>query len=215
MELELQYLYRGERQPIVPTELAHLTLAGSETFTITDTYFDTEDLELRRAHCSLRVRTAENRASSHLTWKGPPKRRRRKGKKRTEVELPISSIPDTDGDLTRLLRKHGLWEVIRDAADLPDPFCLNPIGQLHNERSTHTYAQGLHVLELCWDRIEYPIGSPELRVEVEVKSRVTEPYLEQADAALRELFGSDLTKPKRGKVQELCTRLYPDVLAAA
>src|SRR4051794_11037559 len=100
MEVELQYVYRGNKPPLVPTELAHLALAGSESFVVTDTYYDTESLVIRRAGCSLRIRSADNRASSCLTWKGPSKRRRGGGKQREEIELPISAIPETPEELT-------------------------------------------------------------------------------------------------------------------
>jgi inorganic triphosphatase YgiF len=60
MEVKLQYLYRGDAPPIVPTRLADLALAGSDHFRLTDTYFDTEELDLRQAGCSLRVRVSDD-----------------------------------------------------------------------------------------------------------------------------------------------------------
>jgi hypothetical protein len=47
-----------------------------------------------------------------------------------------------------------------------------------------------------------------------LKSDHTELYLEEADAELRRLFGDDLVPAERGKVRELCDRLYPELVAA-
>jgi hypothetical protein len=74
--------------------------------------------------------------------------------------------------------------------------------------------RGLHRLELTWDQLEFPVGPPETRVEVEVKSKLAERYLAQAEEDLRSLFEDDLEAPPRGKVRELCTRLYPELVFA-
>ena len=214
MEIELQYRYSGDKPPLVPTELGHLPLAGSESVVMTDSYFDTEQLSLRSARCALRVRTVDNRAGAELTWKGPSRRGRRAGKKRTELELPIDVFPAEGVELEALLRKHGLWKLVRECAGLPDEFRLSSIGRIRTERSRHTYADGLHVLELSWDRVQYPVGPDETRLELEVKSDPAERYLADADAFLRELFAPDLQPVERGKVRELCERLYPELVAA-
>lgn len=214
MEVELQYVYTGKGPLSVPVHLAHLTLAGSECFAIVDTYFDTEDLCLRRSGCSLRTRVADNHPSPWLTWKGPSRRSaRHNGKRRPETELPLDTLPETGAAMTLLLRRHGLWEVIQEATGVEGEPALHPVGQLRNQRSTHTYVHGLHRLEVSWDRLEYPVGPEEIRVEVELKSAVAEHFLEEADAELRALFGDDLVPPERGKVRELCERLYPALAA--
>ena len=38
--------------------------------------------------------------------------------------------------------------------------------------------------------------------------------LARADAELRQLFGDDLVQAERGKVRELCERLYPELVSA-
>jgi len=213
MEIELQYVYEGDLQPSVPTELAGLKLAGSDSFALTDTYFDDDRLALRRAGCVLRVRVDDSRPAALLAWKGPSKREGRR-RKRHEVELPIPAVPTEHAELERLLREHGIDRLIRKAAGLDGDIELHEIGQLRNDRSRHTYVQGLHRLELTWDRLEFPTGPAETRVEVEVKSRHAHRYLEQADEELRRLLGADLRPVSRGKVRELCERLYPELLAA-
>ena len=211
MEVELQYVYGGEGSPVVPTRLADLELAGSDTFRLSDTYFDTGQLDLRRAGCSLRVRVSDGDGRARLTWKGRS-RRRKSGKQRPEVEVQIDGVPDKPEVLAALLDRHGIGSLISDACGLAKPFELHAIGQITNDRSRHAYVQGLHRLELTWDRLEYPVGPPETRIEVEVKSKFAERYLSRAQRELRELFEDDLETPARGKVRELCARLYPEVV---
>ena len=211
MEIELQYVYGGDRPPVVPTRLADLELAGSDTFHLSDTYFDTERLDLRRAGCSLRVRVSDGDGSARLTWKGRS-RRRKPGKRRPEVEVQISGVPDEQEVLAELLDRHGIDRLIADACGLERPFDLHAIGQITNDRSRHVYVQGLHRLELTWDRLEYPVGAPETRVEIEVKSKFAKRYLSQVEEELRDLFEQDLEAPARGKVRELCARLYPEIV---
>lgn len=214
MEVELQYLYTGEDPAVVPIELADLTLAGSQNVAITDTYFDTEALDLRGAGCSLRIRMTDTQQGAELTWKGPSRRVGRSGKQRKEVNVLLDSVVEESGELERLLTEHGLLEVVHEAASIAPEGGLHAIGALRNNRSIHEYVQGLHRLELSWDRLEYPVGPGETRLEVEVKSEFAERYLEAADDQLRQLFGSALAPAERGKVRELCERLYPELLAA-
>ena len=141
METELQYVYGGDDPPIVPTELAGLTLAGSDTVRLTDTYFDAERLDLREAGCNLRIRVTDGRDSPCLTWRGPSKRRRTGGKKRTEVELPIQTIPGSGEEILRLLDRHGVDRLMQQATGLGGDLELIEIGRLRNARSRHTYVR--------------------------------------------------------------------------
>jgi hypothetical protein len=47
---------------------------------------------------------------------------------------------------------------------------------------------------------------------VEVKWEHAERTLGRADAELQELLGPDLVPAERGKVRELCERLYPELV---
>lgn len=212
IEIELQYVYRGDAQPVVPTRLAELPLARSDSFTLVDTYLDTEQLDLRRVGCSLRIRVSDGDARARLTWKGPSRRWRKRGKKRTEVEVPIDGVPDGGEAVATLLERHGIDRLARKACGLGDPRDLRAIGRLRNDRSRHTYVGGLHRLELTWDDVAFPVGPREVRIEVEVKSKLAHRRLAKADDELRALFGDDLRRPKRGKVRELCERLYPELI---
>jgi inorganic triphosphatase YgiF len=211
-EIELQYVFDGDDPPVVPVELADLILARSENRDLLDTYYDTADLELRNAGCTLRVRQTEDETPPVLTWKGSSRRSGR-AKERKEVELPLRR-PVKDGEeLVEVLRHYKLWREVRKAADLSDDAELREIGRLRNRRSAHTYASGLHRLELTWDRLEYPTGPAESRLEVEVKSDATRRYLARVADELEKVYGSALVKPRRGKVKELCIRLYPELAA--
>src|SRR5262249_55441697 len=130
---------------------------------------------------------------------------------RAEIELPITAPPAGGEELLMLLSRHGIDRLIRQAG-IDDPGRLHAIGELRNDRSRHTYVRGLLRLELTWDRLEYPIGRRETRVEVEAKSRSALRYLTLADEELRRLFADDLDSPRRGKVKELCARLYPELV---
>jgi hypothetical protein len=215
MEIELQYVYAADGAELVPIELAGFSLAESASFQILDTYYDSGALALRRAGCSLRVRQAHNLARPRLVWKGAATRRPDGAKERDETEIPLDVVPPGSEELARLLARFHLWEAIVEAADVEEGTPLHVIGELRNHRSSHTYVQGLHRLELTWDRLSYPVGPPETRIEVEARTESEARFLERVDAELRELFGTRLVPATQGKSRELCARLYPDLLDAA
>ena len=72
--------------------------------------------------------------------------------------------------------------------------------------------RGALALELVWDRLAYPIGAPETRIEVEALTPASEALFERVDADLRDAFGPDLKVVAHGKCKELCTRLYPQLV---
>ena len=183
-EVELQYRYRGAPREVVPIELAGLPLTRSKRVELVDTYFDTEQLALRRAHCSLRIRREGDRPA-RLVWKGPP-RHRPDGAKLATTGL---------ADLVAGLLGPGAWAEIRS------------IGDLRNERSVHTYGANGQSLELVWDRLEYPTGPAETRLEVEAANAESVELLALADEQLRKVLGRDLETSPRGKARELCARL--------
>lgn len=209
-ELELQYLYRGRDEPVVPTRLGDLVLADSQNLSVVDTYYDTAALDLRRAGCKLRVRQVDACSGAVLTWKGSSRRGKHRVKERQEVEVPVPAPPNDGEELARLLRGYRLWTLVRKATGRADAE-LREIGQLRTERSAHVYVSGLHRLELTWDRVEFPIGPGELRLEVEMKSGSALSRLGSVRERLARLFGDDLDDAPRGKTRELCARLYPDI----
>jgi hypothetical protein len=207
-EIELQYLYRGEDLPVAPERLGDLVLACSREVVVLDAYYDTADLDLRHVGCRLRVRRVAEGDDPLLTWKGPSRRRKGGAKERQEVEIPLEKLPADGDDLERQLRRYGLWALVRRSigGGRPD---LREIGLLRTERSVHVYVNGLRRVELVWDLVEYPTGPPQLRLEVEAKSRSAMSRLSPVSDRLRKALGADLVRPSRGKARELYARLYP------
>ncbi len=215
VEIELQYLYRSTDAMMVPAELAGFALAESLTFEIVDSFWDTPEFRVRRSGCSLRIRRQSNLPHPLLTWKGPTERREDGARQREEVEVPIDHVPVDSAEFISLIHRYKLWELIAEPADLPDDVELENIGELKNRRSSHLYVNGLHRLELTWDRVTYPAGDPEARLEVEAKRQRAARFMGDIDAELRQLYGRKLEPARHGKAKELVIRLYPEAFAAA
>jgi inorganic triphosphatase YgiF len=216
VEIELQYLYRSTDAMMVPAELAGFALAESLSFEIVDSFWDTHELQLRRAGCSLRIRRQSNLPHPVLTWKGPSEWREDGARQREEVEVPIDHVPNGAAEIIEALKRYHLWELIAPPVGLGDEaeLELERIGELKNKRSSHLYVQGLHRLELAWDRITYPVGEPEARLEVEAKRQRAARFLGEVHAELLKLYGKKLVPAPHGKAKEMCRRLYPDMFRA-
>ncbi|MGI9116245.1 MAG: CYTH domain-containing protein [Gaiellales bacterium] len=209
MEIELQYLYTGDETLMVPAELANFALAGSAIFDIRDTFFDTGDLDLRRTGCSLRMRRQSNLPTPLLTWKGPSTRRADRAREREEIEFPVDHIPVDGEEMAEMIAAAGLKNTLAEA--IGEKPTLAIIGELENRRSTHDYVQGLHHVELCWDRLRYPLGPTQIRLELETKNDYAGRFIGDFDRELREIFNGDLVDAEHGKAKELCVRLYPEL----
>ncbi|MBM3680715.1 MAG: CYTH domain-containing protein [Actinobacteria bacterium] len=212
MEIELQYLYTGDEPLVVPAELGSFTLATSELFDIRDTFFDTPALDLRTAGCSLRIRRQSNAPTPFFTWKGPSVRRSDHAREREEIEFPVDHIPTDGAEMAEMLHAAKLHKKVKGAlGDLPE---LAVIGELENRRSSHDYIQGLHRVELCWDRLRFPLGPPQIRLELETQSSASGRFIAAFDQELRSMFGKRLVEAEHGKAKELCVRLYPELFGA-
>ena len=211
MEIELQYLYTGDGPLIVPVELANFTLATSQIFDIRDSFFDTNNLDLRRAGCSLRVRRQSNLPKPILTWKGPSTRRPDRAREREEIEAPVDHIPSDGDEMVEMIAATGLLEKVAGVLDTTSQ--LELIGELENRRSTHDYIQGLHRVEMCWDRLRFPLGPTQIRLELETQSDAAGRFISAFDEELRTLLNGDLSDAEYGKAKELCVRLYPEMFA--
>jgi hypothetical protein len=204
-EVELQYRYRGAPQEIVPIELAGLPLNRSKRVDLIDTYFDTEQLALRDAHCSLRIRREHGR-QPRLVWKGPPRHRPDGAKAREERQVVFSGHLDPS-EFGALLASTGLADIVVGLIGPEACAQIRSIGELHNERSVHVYGSDECGLELVWDRLQYPTGPAETRLEVEATDANALDLLAVADEELRAVLGPELEASRRGKARELFARL--------
>ena len=127
--------------------------------------------------------------------------------------MPIDHVPTDAAEIIDALRRYHLWELIVPPVGLGDDIELEKIGELRNRRSSHLYVQGLHRLELAWDRITYPVGQPEARLEVEAKRQRAARFLAQVHEELLKLYGKKLVPAPHGKAKEMCRRLYPEIFA--
>ena len=114
MEIELQYLYRGDQPAMIPVELADFVLGDSEAYSVLDTYHDTDRLALRRAGCSLRIRSQGNLPRPLLTWKGPATRRPDGSKSREELQVALDHVPRDGTEVAAVLHRLDLWERVCD-----------------------------------------------------------------------------------------------------
>jgi hypothetical protein len=214
VEIELQYLYRKSDGLLVPAELAGFALAESLSFEVVDSYYDTPTFALRRAGSSLRVRRQSNLPHPILTWKGPSEYRPDGAKQREEVEIPLDHVPASGEGMKAAIARYKLWEVVGPPAAVGPEDELDGIGVLRNRRSSHLYVHGMHRFELTWDRLTYPVGEPEVRLEVEAKRKQASRFFGAVDAELREIFGKKLVRAPHGKSRELVLRMYPDAFDA-
>lgn len=212
MEIELQYLYGGTHPLMVPAELAGFALGDSAIFDIRDAFYDTPALTLRRAGCSLRIRRQSNRPKPILTWKGPSSMRGDGAREREEVERAIDHLPSDGAELLEMIQACGLKKKVLPRLG-SDPE-LAAIGEIENRRSSHLYTQGLHRVELCWDRIQFPLGEPQIRLEIETQSEAAGRFIRSIDEELRLIFGDVLRPASHGKAKEMCLRLYPEIVGA-
>jgi uncharacterized protein YjbK len=213
MEIELQYLFTGDEPLVVPAELASFALATSGIFDIRDTFFDTSALDLRVAGCSLRIRRQSNVPTPFITWKGPSVRRSDHAREREEIEFPVDHIPADGAEMAEMLHAAKLHKKIKGTVGELPPLAV--IGELENRRSSHDYVQGLHHVELCWDRLRFPLGPPQTRLELETQSSASGRFIAAFDRELRVMFGKHLIEAEHGKAKELCVRLYPELFEIA
>jgi inorganic triphosphatase YgiF len=213
VEIELQYTVHDRTPEVVPVSLAGLPLVRGLRADIGDTFYDSGALDLRRAGCTLRVRRSREHVPE-LVLKGPSSRRRADGAKvRAEVKVATPDLLLELADVNELVFHAGLHEELEELCGLGG-VRLHAIGELRNTRSSHLYSDGAHSLELSWDRVSYPVGPGETRLEVEAMTQRSAELLGRAGAELLGLFGERLRPAAVGKARELFERMRPELLAA-
>src|SRR4051794_4163394 len=95
---------------MIPVALSDFVLGDSQVYAVLDTYPDTDRLALRRAGCSLRIRSQGNLPHPLLTWKGPATRHADGSKSRDELQVAIDHVPRDGTEGKALLERLDLWD---------------------------------------------------------------------------------------------------------
>jgi inorganic triphosphatase YgiF len=151
---------------------------------LVDHYYDTADLQLHERRARLRLRSAGASEVATLKRRVPSRDGLRR---RIEIEGPCAGDPEESVAFVaaRLLTLHPLLE----------------IGRIVTSRSARVYARGERSVEIVLDRVSYPVGGDEWRLEAEGDAEdVTE------IATLLDRLPLGLAPVRRGKVQTLLRR---------
>jgi inorganic triphosphatase YgiF len=215
-EVEAKLVIRSERPREIAREIASLAAVGRfrlvarGTLALRDSYFDTEDGDLRRAGASLRIRAVDG--ERWITLKGPAERDAESGTvERDETELPWSREA-----LHRVVAALSALGVDlpsgREGAGGDDPVAalralgLRPVQDRATERRVRDVLAeegGDPVAELVVDSVRYQLDGREVwhhEVEVEAKGRNGGKVVRAVAAALRERFPDTLRPWTRGKL---------------
>jgi CYTH domain len=151
---------------------------------LVDHYYDTVDLQLDGHRARLRLRSASEREIATLKRRVSSTAGLRR---RVEIEGPCGPDPETSVAFVaaRLLTLQPLVE----------------IGRIVTDRTTRVYADGGRAVEVVRDRVSYPVGGDEWRLEAEGEA---DDVLEIA--GLIERLSLGLAPVRRGKVQTLLRR---------
>jgi inorganic triphosphatase YgiF len=176
VEIERQWLAPEDVE--LPDRIGPFEGADVEQRTIVDTYLDTAESSLRDAGARLRIRVQDGRPLATLkrSLEGPADGIRR----REEIEGPADGDPE-HSDAFRAAR-----------ALSGDP--LVPVGTLHTARSARDYRHGSLVVEATIDRLEYPDGSRETRVEAEGDEESVEAFARELEQTVPGIEPAATTK---------------------
>jgi uncharacterized protein YjbK len=182
--LEIERQWRAHPSLRLPAEIGEWHAVEDLDERLFDHYYDTADMELHRRRARLRVRR------SHVLTYSTLKRRVSSTaglRRRIEIEGPCARDPETSVAFiaARLLTLQPLVE----------------IGHIVTARATRVYTSQGRAVEVVRDRVTYPVGRDEWRLEVEGEADdVTQV------AMLLEQLRLGLAPVRRGKVQTLLRR---------
>jgi inorganic triphosphatase YgiF len=182
--LEIERQWRAHPGLRLPDAIGGWQAVDGRDELLVDHYYDTEDLRLAEQRARLRVRRAA--ASDIATLK---RRMASDGnlRRRIEIEGPYDGDPETSVAFiaARLLTQH--------------PLAL--LGRIVTARTTRVYAFGARSVEIARDRVSYPVGADEWRLEAEGEARDVHDI-----GQLLERLSLGLAPVRRGKVQTLLRR---------
>jgi inorganic triphosphatase YgiF len=176
VEIERQWIAPDDVE--LPDRIGPFEATDVEQRSITDTYLDTPESALREGGARLRIRVQDGRrlATFKRSLEGPADDTRR----REEIEGAADGDPE-------------LSEAFRAARALSaDP--LVPVGTLHTARSARDYRDGSHVVEATIDRLRYPDGSRETRVEAEGDEESVEAFARELEQVVLGIVPAATTK---------------------
>lgn len=149
IEIERQWLAPDAVE--LPDHIGSFEAGAHEERTIVDTYLDTADRALREGGGRLRIRVQNGRTLA--TFKQSLEGAADGVRRREEVEGPAEGDPEES-------------DAFRAARALTGGALLE-VGTLHTARTAREYRDGALVVEAVIDRLRYPDGSTETRVEAE------------------------------------------------
>jgi inorganic triphosphatase YgiF len=149
IEIERQWLAPDDVE--LPDRIGAFAAGAHEERSIVDTYLDTADRALREAGGRLRIRVQNGRTLA--TFKRSLEGAADGVRRREEVEGSAEGDPEAS-------------DAFRAARALTGGALLE-VGTLHTARRAREYRDGPRVVEAVVDRLRYPDGSTETRVEAE------------------------------------------------
>jgi inorganic triphosphatase YgiF len=182
--LEIERQWRAHASLRLPASIGPWQAVDHRDELLVDHYYDTADLQLAQQRARLRVRRADTADIATLKRHVSSDDRMRR---RIEIEGPCIGDPEASVAFVaaRLLTEH--------------PLTL--LGRIVTTRTTRVYALGARSVEVARDRVSYPVGRDEWRLEAEGEAR---DVLEIGHLLERLPLG--LAPVRRGKVQTLLRR---------
>jgi inorganic triphosphatase YgiF len=182
--VEIERQWRAHAGLRLPPLLGAWRALAERDLRLVDHYYDTADLQLAEQRARLRVRCSDEADVATL------KRRVSSGdrlRRRIEIEGPCGGDPEASVAFiaARLLTLHP----------------LERIGRIVTARTAHVYACGERRIEIARDRVSYPVGGDEWRLEAEGAADDVNEI-----AGLLERLPLGLEPVRRGKVQTLLRR---------
>ena len=182
--VEVERQWRAHASLRLPAAIGNWRLVDALEERLVDHYYDTTDLELHAQRVRLRVRRSDSLRYSTL-------KRRLSSSEGLRRRIEIESRCDDDHEASAAFV----------AARLLTLRPLAEIGRIVTARATHLYAHDDRCVEVVRDRVSYPVGEDEWRLEAEGDpADVTE------IGALLERLPLGLAPVRRGKVQTLLRR---------
>jgi inorganic triphosphatase YgiF len=182
--IEVERQWRAHSRLHLPSRIGSWKAIEDRYDRLIDHYYDTFDMHLQSQRARLRLRRAG--ASEVATLK---RRVTSSGGLRRSIEIEGAFEHDPETSVAfvaaRLLTLKPLIEV----------------GRIVTARSTRIYANAERTLELARDRVSYPVGDDEWRLEAEGETSDVEEF-----AMLLERLPLGLAPVRHGKVQTLLRR---------